>query len=139
MIRSFDHDVMRDASIDFNGPAFDYEGWLANHYNIMYVSGEDVGLLTYDYPGVYTGHWFFKSRGKDALNTAFAMLDKLFRDRDAKLVRGITPVGLKGARYLAKRLGFQSLGIEEYPDGPYEIMVLAKIDFDLKQKERNNG
>lgn len=139
MKRSFNHKMMRQASEVFNGKSFDYEGWLANRYNIMYVEGDDVGLLTFEYPGVYNAHWFFKSRGKDALDTAFDMLDDLFNTSDAKAIRGITPIDLKGARYLAKRLGFISMGIEEYPDGKYEVMVLTKNDFNLRREQRKHG
>lgn len=136
--RSFDHRLMKEASEAFNGPDFDYEGWTANHRNIMYVVGDNVGLATYDYPGVYTAHWFFKARGKEALAIAFAMYHDLFNNHDAKAVRGITPVELRGARYLAKRIGFVSLGIADYPDGPCEIMCLTRDEFN-RQEQRRNG
>lgn len=138
--RSFDTEVMKAAVApypDIMPSPFDFEGWLANHLNIMYVVDGNVGLATYEYPGVYNAHWFFKARGKEALDIAFAMYDDLFNVQGAKAVRGITPVELRGARYLAKRIGFISMGIEEYPDGFYDIMVLTKNDFNLKQEERN--
>lgn len=140
VIRSFDPDAMKEASVAFNGNDFDYEGWLANHYNIMYVVDENVGLLTFEYPGVYNAHWFFKARGKEALDIAFSMLDDLFNRQGAKIIRGITPVGLRGARYLAKLLGFESLGVETYPDGEdCEIMCLSKAEFNIRWEQRNNG
>ena len=112
----------------------DLEEWLAHGQNIMYIENESVGLLSWDYDGVYTGHWFFSVRGKEALNLAKRMLSRLFDTTNARVVRGITPVELKGARYLAKKLGFISLGIEEW-DGPHEIMCLTKQAF----KEANVG
>jgi hypothetical protein len=135
--RSFDDELLKQASFEFNGDRFDYEGWIANRHNIMYVIGNNVGIATFDYPGCYTAHWFFKARGKEALDIAFAMYDDLFNQQGAEVVRGITPVNLRGARYLAKRIGFVSLGIETYPDGDHEIMCLTKDEFNKKQKERN--
>jgi hypothetical protein len=138
--RSFDPKVMKEASEEFNGIDFDYEGWVANHQNIMYVVDDDVGLATYDYPGVYTAHWFFVSRGRKALDVAFAMYDDLFNRQNAKAVRGVTPVRLKGARYLAKRIGFETVGFETWPDGEEcEIMVLSRDEFNKRQEQRQNG
>ena len=133
--RSFDWRRMKEACAEFNGPNFDYEGWIANHYNIMYTLGEDVGLLTFDFPGVYTGHWFFKSRGRQALDVATAMLEDAFELRGAKAVRGITPIHLKGALWLAKRIGFSTVGTETWPDGEEcEVMVLTKDAFNQRKQ-----
>lgn len=138
-MRSFDPDVMRRACQDFNGADFDYEGWLANHLNIMYVVDGNVGLATHEYPGVYNAHWFFTVKGKEALDLAFTMYDELFNKQGAEVVRGITPVHLRGARYLAKRIGFISLGIEDFSNGPCELMFLSKDAFNKEQDKRNNG
>jgi hypothetical protein len=123
----------------FNGSDFDYKGWLANHDNIMCVIGDDVGLATLEYPGVYNAHWFYKSRGREALTVAFKMYDYLFNETDAQAVRGLTPIDNKAARYLAKRIGFETMGIEEFPDGVYDHMVLTKQGFLDKKKECKNG
>jgi hypothetical protein len=142
-MRSYDPEILRKATTPYpeSVPAnFDFEGWLANHRNIMYVVGDNVGLATYEYPGVYNAHWFFTARGKEALDIAFQMYDDLFNKQGAKAVRGITPVDLKGARYLAKRIGFISLGIiEEFSKGPSELMYLSREAFNTEQEKRANG
>ena len=108
---------------------FDYAAWLADEDNIMFVSGEDVGLLAYEYPGMYNGHWFFVSRGRKAKEVATAMIDDLFTNYDASAVRGLTDVKLRGAIWLARQIGFVSMGIVEYDDGPHELLCLTKQMF----------
>jgi hypothetical protein len=132
--RSFDVQKLKEASEEFNGPHFDYEGWLANKNNVMWLDGDDVGLATFEYPGVYTVHWFFVSRGRQALHTAKAMLGKMFDEYDAKILRGLTPVNLKAARWLAKQAGLSSYGILDFKDGPHEIMCITKQDYEKETK-----
>lgn len=133
--RSFDHGLFKSVAQKFNGNSFSYEAWLANQNNLMYVVGDNVGLATYEYPGCYTVHWFFTARGKEALDLAFAMHDKLYRD-GAEITRGLTPIDLKEARYLAKRLGYETLEVMEFDDGFYDVMCLTKQAFDIQWKKR---
>lgn len=115
------------------------EAWLDVPENRMYVKGDDVGLATFDYPGMYSVHWFFKSRGKAAILTAVEMLDRLFSDDpDVKVVRGVTPKSLRGARLLAKYLGFETISMEEFADEPNELMLLTKENF-IRCKEKIYG
>lgn len=134
--RSYDPDILTAACLPYEyhfSP--DNATWLANHDNLMYVMGEDVGLATFDYPGMYTLHWFMKSRGKDVLKVGKAMLEKLFSEHDIKVLRGVTPVENRPARFLAKRFGFKTISIEEFLDGPNELMLLTKEDFNqIKDK-----
>lgn len=134
MHRSYDFKLMKEASEEFNGPSFNYQGWLDNKNNVMLVDGDDVGLATFEYPGVYTVHWFFVSRGRQALRTAKLMLGHMFEVYDAKILRGLTPVNLKAARWLAKQAGLTSYGIVECLDGPHEIMCITRHDY---EKESN--
>lgn len=136
--RSYDPEVFRKATEEWRDkvPEDRISEWLDNRDNIMFVVGDNVGLATAEYPGLYNAHWFFSARGKEALDIAFAMYDELFDKYEAKAVRGITPMHLKGARYLAKRIGFTSLGVEETEDGPVEVMLLTKEDFKKEQAKR---
>lgn len=136
MERSYDADAFRKgASLYPEGfeDDFDYEGWLADRNNIMYVCGDNVGLATYEYPGVYNAHWFFTVRGRGAIALAREMYDQLFNHDGAEMVRGLTPVHLRGARWLAKQLGFISLGIVD-DDDPHELMCLSKADFNRQDR-----
>lgn len=101
----------------------------------MVVDDGDVGMGTFEYPGLYNVHWFFKSRGKAALLQARAMLDYLFTNFEVQAVRGLTPMNdtenirYAGARYLARQVGLKSMGILEFSDGPYELYCMTKEDF----------
>lgn len=133
MRRSYDSEVFKRCvsfypkEFKYDIETFDFEDWLSGN-NIMYVEGDSVGLLSFEYPGFYTGHWFFQVRGREALNLATEMLNDLFKNYDAKVVRGITPIYNQKAIRAAKLLGFKSHGIVSYPDGDCELLTLTKED-----------
>lgn len=113
--------------------------WIEKTENVAYTIGDDVGLATFDYPGLYAVHWFFKSRGKQALRSAVAMLDDLFTNYGAKAVRGVIPLANAPSRRLSKYLGFETVLIDKFADGEdYEIMLVSKETFN-QFKERYNG
>lgn len=135
--RSYDPELMTKAMEPYEYHMEpDNAAWLSIPHNLMYVSGDDVGLATFDYPGLYAVHWFFKSRGKAAIKTCIMMLDKVFGEHGAQAVRGVTPMDNKPARMLAKYVGCETISIETYPDGKeYEIMLLSKDRFNqFKEK-----
>lgn len=149
MIRSFDPEIMRKAfepHVRYHDDKMDYDAWIGNRKNVMYViDNGDVGLATYEYPGLYNVHWFFnQTRGKAAIKLAQEMLDALFQDEGAQIVRGLTPVDLKPARWLAKYIGFKSYGVVKCPedDGPNEgfceLMLLTKHEFYENYKGKTN-
>lgn len=137
--RSYDPELMKEAlsraPSDMN-QGINYEDWLAHPNNIMLVEGEDIGLVVHNYPGVCTGHWFYKSRGRDALRCGERMIDHLFDKYGMKAIRGITRVDLKAARWAARQVGFTSYGILEMDDGEYELFCLTKDEF---YKHLNKG
>jgi hypothetical protein len=127
--RSHDLTVLQSANrADYTMHPSD-EVWLGIPENVMYQKDDDVGLATYDYPGLFAVHWFFRSKGKDALRTAVEMLDDLFTNYGALAVRGVIHMDNKPSRFLAKRLGFERISIEEFLDGPNELILLTKETF----------
>jgi hypothetical protein len=144
--RSYDAEVMRKAfepHARYHDDAMDYDAWVGDHNNVMYaLPNGDIGLATFEYKGVYNVHWFFnQTRGRAALNLAVEMLDDLFKNYGAMVVRGITPADIKAARLLAKYVGLTSYGLIEVPedDGPNkgicELMLMTKDEF----YEHNKG
>lgn len=130
VVRSYDPEVLTAACEPYDYHfAPDNATWLANHNNLMYVLGDDVGLGTYDFPGMYTLHWFYKSRGKAALNTCKRMIEKLIAEQDVKVLRGVIHMDNKPSRFLARRMGFKRISIEEFLDGPNELIYMTKEDF----------
>lgn len=110
--------------------------FLADPRHLMLVEGKDVGLATFEYPGVYTIHWFFEARGRKAINQARAMLGYLFKNTDAKAVRGLVDVDLRASAWAARQVGCKSLGKITSPTGEYELFCMTKDDF---YKDELNG
>ena len=110
----------------------DNKTWLDVEDNLMFRIGDDVGLGTYDYPGLYTCHWFFKSRGKAAIQTATTMLHELFNNYEVAAVRGVIAIDNRPSIYLSRYLGFKRISVEEFKDGPNEVILLTKSDFNEK-------
>lgn len=139
MERSYDADIFREAVAPypeiFRNEDFPFEEWLASR-NKMFVEDGSVGLFSYEWPGVYTGHWFFKVRGKDANDLANRILDKMFHEYDMKVCRGFTPIELPHVIKAAKRLGFKSYGIVKggigFEDKDYELLIMTKEEFEGK-------
>lgn len=133
MNRSFDPLVFKTAVADhpeFDLPDETLDEWLADDRNLMFDEDGSVGLLTHEYPGVYSAHWFFKVRGREALSLAKRMLGEVFDNHDGKVVRGLTEVNLRAARWAARQVGMKSYGIMSYPDGDYELFCMTKQEFE---------
>jgi hypothetical protein len=97
--RSHDLAVLQSANRDDYTMHPSDEVWLGIPENVMYQKDDDVGLATYDYPGLFAVHWFFRSKGKDALRTAVEMLDDLFTNYGALAVRGVIHMDNKPSRF----------------------------------------
>lgn len=105
--------------------------WLLNDDNLAFANEfGDVTLFEWMYPGVYTGHYFFLCRGKQALNTARETLDLVFKEYPVKVIRGITPIDHLGARWMSRKLGFKSHGFVETIKGTEEVFILTKDDWE---------
>lgn len=132
MIRSYDPEVLREATSEFNFVSdADVAPWVNDHNNYMYLEGDSVGLAAYEYPGLYSIHWFFTGahRGRRAINLAAEMLHQLFQDSDAQAVRGMTKVELKAARWACRQLGLKSYGVVDFKSGPCELFCITKEEF----------
>jgi hypothetical protein len=103
----------------------------------MLVSDDDIGLATYEYPGMYTVHWFFVSRGRKAINLAKDMFDYMFKHHEAKALRGLTPEDKKAARWASRQTGMKSYGLVPNEKGKlHELFIITKEDF-YKERETN--
>jgi hypothetical protein len=108
--------------------------WIEMPRNRMFVEGDSVGLATYEYPGLYSVHWYFKVRGKDAINLGKRMIAHLFNHSDAKAIRGLIKTRLKAARWAARQVHFTSVGVVTYPDGDEnELFCMTKDEFFQKE------
>lgn len=132
--RTYDAEIVQKALLRYEDN-FDIRAdiWLLHDGNIALQSGEDIALFEDTAPGIYTGHYFFKSRGKDAYEVSVRMLDYMFKNH-AEAIRGLTPVTHKGALYLTRRLGFKDYGEVSIDGNNYVIFVMTKSEY-----EENNG
>lgn len=138
MQRSFDPKVMEEAMgryPELDHPGFDYEAWVGNKKHIMLREGDSVALGTCDYDGAYTAHFFYTVRGKEALDLAKRMLAEMFDTYGAKVMRGLTPVEYKAARWVNRKMGFKSLGIIDTDTGPHEIFCLTRAEYYNKEQQ----
>lgn len=113
------------------------EQWLNDDRNIALTNDkEDLGLFQFDGDGLYTGHYFFNSRGKEAYKTGVAFLKEIFNDPyDVRVIRGITPHDKKGALWMNRKLGFKEYGDIDTCIGPCRLVLMTKPEWVELNKE----
>jgi hypothetical protein len=135
IIRSYDADILRSIGPEFLKEEF-LPVWLGNPHNVILVEDDNIGLCTFEYPGLYTLHWFFKARGRDAIKLGRRMVREVFEKYAAEAVRGFTPVENGAARWATRQVGLESLGIvQDYDGREHELFFTTKQDF----MERGNS
>lgn len=128
MHRSCSSDDLRDAITLYptlNGE-LDCDEWVKNVNNVMLRDNDSTGIFAYEYPGLYTGHYFFRVGGRKAINLAKAMLSEMFENYGAKAIRGLTKTDNRPALWITRQLGFKSCGLIETENGEHELFVLTK-------------
>lgn len=133
----------------FDGPALDKEmrstpalthinvdvlEWIKDDRNLALEEDGNFGVFEYNWDGVYTGHYFFKVRGKFAKDLAIRMLRIAFDKYGMKTVRGLTPIEHKGAVLMTRWLGFTDHGVVDTEAGPCWIFTLTSEEFKEKHK-----
>lgn len=141
--RSFDLDLLLRATDlpEIHSTRQDFITWFNMPNNLMFAEGENVGLATFDYPGLYTLHWYFKVKGREAIDLAKRMLANLFENYGAEAVRGLIREDLKAARWACRQVGLKSHGLIEFPNGQKdELFTITKDEFlNSLNKEKENG
>lgn len=101
--------------------------WLASPNNIGLNDDDgNWGLFHRQVDGIYTGHYFFKSKGRAAITASKHFLDYFFDLTGEKILRGLTPVNNKAAIWMSRQVGFKSLGQVDSDHGPCELFVMIK-------------
>lgn len=120
---------------------FDPVKWVLDWNNIALTNkNEDLALFELSEDGIYTGHYFFNSRGKEAYEAAQKFLKEIFsKQYDVKVIRGLTPLDKKGALWMNRRLGFIEYGDIDTPDGPCRLVLLTRPEWIEQNKENVNG
>lgn len=109
---------------------FDPEEWLANEMNIALINkNDDIALFEHqvNLTNTVCGHYFFFSRGKEAVKAAKDFLKEIFSDDYyVETITGLTPVEHKGALWMNRKLGFKDHGQVDTIIGPCRFVMLTK-------------
>lgn len=110
------------------------EEWLSDPTNIALENeAGDLALFEIGHHNIYSGHYYFKSRGREAIKAAHGFLDEIFNScYNIDVILGLTPITNRPARWLSRQVGFKSYGVVEGPKRHYEMFIITK-------KEFNNG
>lgn len=127
MIRVYDGDKVR-AALDlypYHRVELDTHAWVADKNNVA-LEAEDGSMALFEYlrPHTYDGHYFFRCRGKDAVNLAKQVLEEVYTNYGFKAIRGFTPTKHKAALWMSRHLGFSDMGVVETVIGPCVLFVM---------------
>jgi hypothetical protein len=128
--RTMSSELIAKVTEGYGGCDFNPSAWLSDLRNIALVNNRgDVNLFQYETDGVYIGHFFYVSRGREALQAAIEMLARIFQE-DVEVLIGITPDDKPAAKWLARKIGFKSYGPVEHVCGPCEIFILSRVEYE---------
>lgn len=104
--------------------------WISNPVNIALQNNEgDLALFEHGIKEIYSGHYFFNSRGKKAIAAGKNFLDNLFNScYNINIITGLVPLTHLGARWLSRQIGLKSIGIIS-TDKHYEMFMISKKEF----------
>lgn len=115
-------------------PDIDYCKWLEDDSNIFLIDEYgNAAVFEGVSRGVHRGHYFFRDRGRLAINAASSFLREFFQIEGTETLTGVTPLKYLGARWLSKQLGFKSLGVIETQVGPSELVMMTKKEWETKE------
>lgn len=104
--------------------------WLASKGNIpIELSNGDIALFDDEGDGVYEGHYFFTSRGKEAVASARDILRLMFTQHDARVIFGMVPAGRREVGFITRRIGFKFIGPRHTPEGWCDLFVLPRTRY----------
>lgn len=135
-MRTFDHILIAKAISQYADEivGFDPLTWTENQSNVALINdNEDIALferLPLNPVAVF-GHYFFWSRGKEAVKAAKHFLEEIFNgDYNVKVIIGLTPVDHKAALWMNRQLGFtETEGILPHETGDVKMVTLTKQEW----------
>lgn len=114
---------------------FDPESWLMFEDNIALTNEHgDIALFERNdlNPVSVYGHYFFWSRGRQAINAAKQFLEELFTTKHyrVEIIIGLTPVDNRAALWMNRQLGFKEVDTLRGPEGDVRMVTLTKQDWE---------
>lgn len=137
--RQINMDLIEEALEFFRQTSnFDPVTWLADERNIVLENNlGDIALFEYQSDGIVIGHYYFKSRGREAVQSALKFLERIFDPcYNIHVIKGITALDHLGARWLSRRIGFKSYGVVHAQGRAAELFILTASEY-RSQHERN--
>lgn len=130
-MRTYDPKLIREAiNYLLKHDDTDIDTWVANPANIALLNDKGDLALFEPSPGAYSGHYYFKSRGKQAIISGRELLNELFNtEYNIHVLIGLVPIKHLGARWMTKKLGFTPNGVVKIKDNPYEMFILTRKEF----------
>lgn len=101
----------------------DYTEFMSNRMNVFLAEGEGGALFAWRGPGIYEVHVALEQRGKAAFETMHRLLDHMRANYSARLFWTVIPTASRKVIMFARRMGWKSNGIAEFPHGVCEIFV----------------
>ena len=129
--RLYDTDTL-EAAVAEQAPdlvrGFTAKEWLSDPNHVALTDGRNIGMFeAQEEPGTFYGHTIFRDRGRAALNAAKAIIAALVTLFGARIIKGETPIGKRGARWFNRQLGFHSIGLKSTPHGDVEQFVMECV------------
>ena len=105
--------------------------WVSNADNIVLINEHgDMALFEKGIKHIYSGHYYFKSRGRKAIDAGKEFLDTLFNTcYNIPVLMGLSPLKNLGARWMSRQLKFESQGLINHLGIDYELFILSKERF----------
>ena len=131
-MRTYDFDLVQKAISQYREEivGLDLKSWLLDNRNVALTNeNNDVAMFQRQYlnPISVYGHYFFWSRGKQAVQAGQEFLKEVFSEPySVQMITGLTPVYHKGALWMNKRLGFEQFDMIETAAGPCYLVMLTK-------------
>lgn len=132
-MRIYDASLITDA-IDYylgKGNNEDPILWISDPKNIALINeAGDLALFEPRIKDQYSGHYFFQSRGRKAIEAGKGFLDELFNScYNISTLTGFTPLANRPARWMSRQLGFKSYGEVSLDDMIFELFIITKEEF----------
>lgn len=131
-MRTYDTQLVQEAIENLHdGADVTADEWLSDPKNIALTNDKgDLALFEIGFRDVYTGHYYFSSRGRQAIKVAREFLDEVFNTcYNIDVILGLTPITNLPARWLSRQVGFKSHGVVEGPKRHYEMFIMTKREF----------
>lgn len=137
-MRTYDTSLVSHAVLQYGDvTGFEPVSWLSDLNNVALTNqNKDIALFQRqeENPVSGQGHYFFWSRGKDAIKAGKEFLREFFTGPyNIEVIMGLTPLTHKGALWMNTQLGFKKLEVVSSHLGELQMVMLTKEEWSKNQ------